>query len=160
MKRLISLAIVLLMSLPLAAWAGKRHRHRHHRMDPAVAQKVLRDAGLSDQQIRRIETIRNGADRELIDIRHELDKARLEMRQLMQDYNAEEAAILGLVEKMHAIKLRVKKNRVRMKLAIRKEMTPEQFERVREARAEFRMKRREMRRQGRGKGGKGGGWMR
>jgi Spy/CpxP family protein refolding chaperone len=151
MKRFaIPLAVASLL-LTTSVFAGHgRGRGGLGHPDPVMMKKAMKDAGLSDQQIRRIETLRDESQRVAIDIRHELDKARLELKQLMGQYQVDESAVMALVEQTHAIKLRLKKERIGLKFKIRKELTPEQWEKLQAVKAEMRMK------HGR-KGGKRGG---
>jgi Spy/CpxP family protein refolding chaperone len=138
------MVIAILAALPFTAQA----RRGFGKVSPALIKQALRDAGLSDQQIRRIEQLKDEADRNMLDIRYQLQKARLDLKQLMKVDSPNEAAVYKQVEKISAIQLKQKKNRISMVLAIRKEVTPEQWEKLSYLFAKHKMKRRrQMRRQ-------------
>ena len=147
MKRLISLLVVALLALPTMALAGpgfkRGFKHGFKRMNPVIMKKVLKDAGCSDQQIRRIETLKDETERKTLDIKHEVEKARLDMKQLMQADNPDRAAIFKQIDKIGALRLQMKKNRVGLILDIRKELTPEQWKQVQMLKAEHMMKHRQ-----------------
>ena len=146
MKRLISLLVVALLALPTMALAGpgfkRGFKHGFKRMNPVIMKKVLKDAGCSDQQIRRIETLKDETERKTLDIKHEVEKARLDTKQLMQADNPDRAAIFKQIDKIGALRLKLKKAWVGMILDVRKELTPEQWEKVQLFKAEHKMKHR------------------
>lgn len=146
MKRLISLMVVALLALPTIALAGPGFKHGFKRgfghMNPAVVRKFLKDAGCSDQQIRRVQTLTDEIKRKSLDVKHEMEKARMDMQQLMQADNPDRAAIFKQIDKLGAIKLRLKKLWVGMILDVRKELTPEQFEKLQMLKVEHKMKHR------------------
>jgi Spy/CpxP family protein refolding chaperone len=121
------LSLVFAM-LPLSAQAGRFGRHGGP--PPEVMKQVLKDAGLSDQQIRRLENLRLEAEKQALDIRHEMQKERLELARLMQAEKPDRNAIFKQLEKISALQLQLKKNRVGSLLDARAEMTPEQWEKV------------------------------
>jgi Spy/CpxP family protein refolding chaperone len=142
MKRLISLMVVALFTLPTIAMAGSGFKHGFKRMNPVIMKKVLKDAGCSDQQIRRIETIRDEAERKKVDLKHQVETLRLDIKQLMQVDNPDRAAIFKKIDQVGAVKLKLKKLWVGTILDVRKELTPEQWEQVQVLKAERMMKRR------------------
>ena len=145
MKKLTTFVLLAaIAALPATALA--RHRPGH-RFGPPAGHKILvkqamQKAGLSDGQIRSIETLRDEAQREVVDIRHEIEKARLDFEQLMKVDSPNEAAVMDQLEKIHALRLKLAKNRVKLLLDVRKEMTPAQWEKLQAIRAERRIKRR------------------
>jgi len=146
MKRYISLMVIAILgTLPFAAQA--RHGKGKGRMPPVIVKQALRDAGLSDQQIRGIMVIKDEADRTMLDIRHEVHKAQLDMRQLMLADTPDQAAIFSQVDKIGALKLKLHKTRIGMMLSVRKEVTPEQWEKLSVLFAERKMKKRGQRKQ-------------
>ena len=136
MKRLITVVILLAFcSVPLVASA--RHGRGFGKAGKILIKKALKEAGLSDQQIRRIEVLKSEADRAKIDIRADLEKGRLDFEQLLNVDSPNEAAVFKQLEKVHAIKLLLKKNHVKLMLQVRKEITPEQWQKLQELKAEF-----------------------
>lgn len=146
MKRFISLMVVALLAFPVIALAGPGFKHGSRRgfghMNPAVVKKFLKDAGCSDQQIRRVQTLTDETKRKTLDVKHEMEKARMDMQQLMQADNPDRAAIFKQIDKIGAIRLRLKKAWVGMILDVRKELTPEQFEKLQMLKVEHKMKHR------------------
>jgi len=127
-KAIIGILSLVFAMLPLSAQAGRFCRHGGP--PPEVMKQVLKDAGLSDQQIRRLENLRLEAEKQALDIRHEMQKERLELARLMQAEKPDRNAIFKQLEKISALQLQLKKNRVGSLLDARAEMTPEQWEKV------------------------------
>jgi Spy/CpxP family protein refolding chaperone len=134
--------VVALFTLPTIALAGPGFKHGFKRMSPVIMKKALKDAGCSDQQIRRIETIRDGAERKKVDLKHQMETLRLDIKQLMQADNPDRAAIFKKIDQIGAVKLKLKKLWVGTILDVRKELTPEQWEQVQLLKAERMMKHR------------------
>jgi len=153
MKRLITVVILFAFcSVPLVASA--RHGHRAGKAGKILITKAMKEAGLSEQQIRRIEVLKAEADRARIDIRADLEKSRLDLEQLMKVDSPNESAVFKQLEKVHAITLQLKKNHINLMLQVRKEITPEQWEKLQILKAEFKMKHRQkMRKRLKGAGG-------
>jgi len=127
-KAIIGILSLVFVMLPLSAQAGRLGRRGGP--PPEVMKQVLKDAGLSDQQIRRLETLRLEAEKQALDIRHEIQKERLELTRLMQAEKPDRNAIFKQLEKISALQLQLKKNRVGSLLDARAEMTPEQWDKV------------------------------
>ena len=124
-------ALACLIALPALARPGRHKGPGPRGPNPAVMEKTMKEAGLSDGQIRRIQNLHLETQRAQIDLRAELEKGRLEMQQLMQDYNVKESAVMAQVDKLAAIKVKIKKNELSLRLKVRKEMTQEQFDKFR-----------------------------
>ena len=112
---------------------------------PAVMKKVAKDIGLNDGQIRKIEELSFQAEKEKIDLRHEVQKARLELKQVLSQEKVSEAAAFALLERISGIQLKIKKNRVGLMLKVRGLMTLEQWEKLELFQAERMRERREKR---------------
>lgn len=144
MKRVIVMVVSLLVVLSAAAaLAGP---------PPAAIRQFAREIGLSDDQIRKLDELHYLAEKEKVDIRAELDKARLELRHLMSQEKPNEAAVFGMVEKIGAIRVRMEKNRVGLMLKVKALMTPAQWEKLESFIGERFRERREMRQKMRGMG--------
>jgi Spy/CpxP family protein refolding chaperone len=103
---------------------------------PAVMKKIAHDIGLNDDQIKKIENAGFLADQEKLDLRHEIEKNRLEIRHLMSADKPDEGAIYSLLDKIGALQTKVKKNRVGLMLKIRSMVTKEQWEKLEVLQAE------------------------
>ena len=159
MRRFISILVVALLALPTIALAGPGFKrgfkhgfgpgggHGFNRLNPVMVKKVLKDAGASDQQVRRVQVLIDDTKSKTLDVKHELEKAHLDMQQLMQAENPDRAAIFKQIDKIGALKLQMKKLWVGTILDVRKELTPEQWEKVQMFKAERRMKHRKQMRQ-------------
>lgn len=113
---------------------------------PVVKKKVLRELGVDSEQIKKIEELAYRADREKLDIKHELQKAHLDLQHLMSADQPNEAAVFKMIEKISGLELKLKKNRVGLMLKIRKLLTREQWEKLELLQADRKAKRRERRR--------------
>lgn len=123
MKRTLMLAVAL--ALVLAAGVALAQG-----VPPFMVKKVGHELGLSDDQIKKIEDLIYQADKEKIDIQNELQKGRLEMQHLMSSDKPSEAAVFAQIEKVGAIQVKMKKNRVGLMLKVRAMLTPEQWEKL------------------------------
>jgi Spy/CpxP family protein refolding chaperone len=108
MKRFISILVVVLLAVPTMALAGPGFKrgfkhgfgHGFNRLNPVMVKKVLTDAGASDQQIRRVQGLIDETKTKTLDVKHELEKARLDVEQLMRAENPDRAAIFKQIDKI------------------------------------------------------------
>lgn len=140
MKRFSIAAIVLLSCVSLVAWAGSGHHKGQGKGHGAMGQKLLKDAGLSDQQIRRVQVLHNEVEKKTIDMRHAAEKLHLDKKQLMQAYKVDEAKVMALMDKLFAHKLEIMKTKLSFRLKVRAEMTEEQWIKLRDLKADFHTK--------------------
>jgi hypothetical protein len=117
------MSVLGIFLLPVLAFANPP-------MEAAKNKNKMREIGLNDQQIEKVQELKFKADRERIDIRSELDKAHLDMQQLLSVDKPNEAAVFTQIEKIGAIETRLKKNLFGSMLEARKLMTPEQWEKI------------------------------
>ena len=108
----------------LAAWQV-RAGGPHHMM-----QRVLSQLALSDAQMGEIEKLHFSAEREMIEIRHQLDQARLELEQAFEASEPDKKGIFALIERVEMFEVQKKKNRLGLMLDIRALMTPEQWKQL------------------------------
>ena len=123
----------------------ERHDLRHGVRGPcllAVPKGGIRNMNIPSQQIRRIEVLHDEMKKQKLDIRHQIEKLQLEKQTMMKNYQVDKTALFKLVDEMHALKLQKKKKWLEFKLNMRKEMTPAQFEKVRELHAKMKGKHR------------------
>jgi len=120
--------LVALMAVTICLVAGPAlARHA----PPALKKTFMKtQLGLDDRQIEKIEELSYRADRARLDIHHELQKARLDLKHMMDADRPEEKAVFAQLEKIAALELDLKKNRIGLMLAIRKLLTPEQWEKM------------------------------
>jgi Spy/CpxP family protein refolding chaperone len=140
MKKAITLLVALMLSLGTAvALAGPGHA------PPALKRKFMKKLGLDTKQIKKIEDLTYRADREKLDIRHEIQKNHLDLEQLMSAEKPNEAAIFSKLEKISALELKLKKNRIGLMLKVKAILTAEQWDKLQEFQAARQAKRREKR---------------
>ena len=88
MKKAITLMVALILSLGTAvALADPGHA------PPALKRKFMKKLGLDGKQIKKIEDLTYRADREKIDLRHDIEKNHLDLEQLLSADKPNEAAI-------------------------------------------------------------------
>jgi Spy/CpxP family protein refolding chaperone len=112
---------------------------------PVLKKLIMRELGLNDDQIKKIEDLTYRADREKLDIRHELQTARLDLQHLMSADQPNEAAVFSTIETISKLELKLKKNRVGLMLKIRKLLTRKQWEKLEMFQARRKANRRERR---------------
>jgi Spy/CpxP family protein refolding chaperone len=113
---------------------------------PALKKKFMKtELGLNAGQIQKIEELTYRADREKLDIHHELQKARLDLQHLMSTDQPNEAKVFSQLEKISKLELKMKKNRVGLMLKIRKLLTREQWEKMEAFQHHRKQRRRERR---------------
>lgn len=140
MKKAITLLVALMLSLGTAVVLAEPGHP-----PPAMKRKFMKKLGLNNKQIKKIEDLTYRADREKLDIRHEIQKNHLDLEQLMSVEKPNEAAIFSKLEKISALELKLKKNRVGLMLKVKKILTPEPWEKLQEFQAARQEKRREKR---------------
>jgi Spy/CpxP family protein refolding chaperone len=91
---------VSLLALPLPALAGPGG---FGGPPPAVMKKVMKDVGLDDKQIKQIEELHFKVEREALDVRHEVQKARLNLKQLMSATQPDQNAVFAELDKIGAL---------------------------------------------------------
>lgn len=120
----------LLVVMAVTIWLAAGSAAAQHG-PPALKKTFMKTRlGLDDRQIDKIEELTYRADREKLDIHHELQKARLDLRHMMDAERPEEKAVFAQLEKIAALELDLKKNRIGLMLAVRKLLTPEQWEKM------------------------------
>jgi len=147
-------SVVIIVALTFCATAGLAQAGKGA---PAMKRKVMKELGLNDTQIKKIEDLSYKADRKKIDFHHEIQKAHLDLQQLMSADKPNEAAVFSQLEKISALELKLKKNRVGLMLKIRGLMTAEQWEKLELFQEQRKVKRRERRIRRRIKRGPGSG---
>ncbi len=165
MKKLVAIAAVL--GLAATAQAGPWGKGMMGKggpgmgPPPAVMNKFLKDIGVSPQVIKKLKNLHYDAQEKSIDIRAQVQKARLELMKLLDTPKPSRSAVFSQLEKISRLELEMKKLHVGMMLDVKSLLTPEQFEKLQAFHAEWKAKhRRGKGRRGRGpRGGPGAGPM-
>ncbi len=137
MKRI---SVIMLTAIALCLGPGVANAGKG---PPALKKKVMREIGLTDAQIKKIDDLTYKADREKLDVKHDVQKARLDLRHLMDSDKPSKSAVFSQVEKISALELKLKKNRVGLMLDVRALLKPEQWEKLQMFQAQRRFKHRE-----------------
>jgi len=93
---------------------------------PEVLEDLADKIGADSQTITKIKDLAYNANKELIDLRAEMDRNQLEMRRLMDLDSPDEKAITSQIDKIGAVEIKLRKNRINLLLSVRKLLTPEQ----------------------------------
>jgi Spy/CpxP family protein refolding chaperone len=115
-----------------ANWQGSGGRHRHD----GDFGGGLSQLNLSQSQKDRIAKIRESHQKDLIDARADLQKARLEFRSLLSDDKPDKGAINRQIDRMASIQADIMKSRVDQRLDVRDVLTSDQRTKLREGRKE------------------------
>jgi Spy/CpxP family protein refolding chaperone len=103
---------------------------------------------LTPEQKTQFQEFRKARQEERKAFAEQIRKLRTELRELMKDPSANEKKIDGLIDELSGLRATQMKSGIRKSLDMKKIFTPEQLDKLKEARA--RMERRGMMRQGRG----------
>lgn len=87
-----------------------------------------KDLGLTDEQVDKIEQINFAHKEAMIDIKADLEKARLKMHQEMRSDSPDKAKVLALSDEITAIEGKIAKARIEHQFAKRAVLTTEQLE--------------------------------
>jgi Spy/CpxP family protein refolding chaperone len=117
--------------------------------DPKLAQQI----GLSADQQKKMDDILQQNRLKLIDLNATLQKQETVMHPLMEADQPDEAKILAQIDAIAQARAELEKNNARMLLEIRQVLTPDQWKKLKELRAEGPGPRAWRGRDGRGPGG-------
>lgn len=112
---------------------------------------------LSDAQLKRLEQIGYDAEKRMIDLRGDLQRAQLDMKQAMQSDTFDATAVRALAEKWSALHAKVLLARFESLIEIRKVLTTDQWRTLRTLGRERNLERGQERRGARGPGAPGEG---
>jgi Spy/CpxP family protein refolding chaperone len=115
-------------------------------MNPDVIEALASEVGVDQAVLAKIKTLVYNANREAIDLRAEVQRERLTLRQLLDDPQPDSKKVLKQVENVGAAETKIRKNRVQLILQVRELLTPEQRQKLQHLVAE---------RGGHGRGGPG-----
>lgn len=95
-----------------------------------MLQRVLLKVGLSEAQMAQVRELHFKAEREMIDIRYEQERAQLKLDQALDAEDLDRDKIFALIERVEALEVDKHKNRLGLMLDIRALMTPGQWRRL------------------------------
>ncbi len=98
--------------------------------------EVVKEVGLSDAQVQKIEQIFLDSRMKLVDAHAALQKEELQLEPLLEGDAPEEAAVLAAIDRITAARAAVEKSNAQMAFAIRRVLTPEQWKKLRALRQE------------------------
>lgn len=93
---------------------------------PEALEELADKIGANSQTIAKIKDLAYNANKELIGLRAEMDQNHLEMKRLMDLDSPDDQAIIAQIDKIGAVEIKLRKNRINLLLAVRKILTPEQ----------------------------------
>ena len=115
--------------------------------------KIVERLKLTDAQRKSFDEILLAHREKLVDLRGSLEKAELELEPLMGDDQPNETRIVVQIDKVAQARAELEKANARFLLAIRSQLTPEQWKKVQEFRANRGLERSGWGRDGQGQGG-------
>ena len=98
--------------------------------------EVVKQVGLSDVQVQKIENIFLDSRLKLVDAHAALQKEELQLEPLLEADAPDEAAVLAAIDRITAARAVVEKSNAQMAFAIRRVLTPEQWKKLRALRPE------------------------
>jgi Spy/CpxP family protein refolding chaperone len=132
--------LAIMVAAALCLGTGVAHAQK---APPPLKKRVMKELGLNDQQIQKIEDLTYKADRAKLEIQHEVQKAHFDLQHLMSKDKPSKSEVFSQLEKLSALELKMKKNRVGLMLEIRTLLTAEQWEKLEMFQAERKHNRRE-----------------
>lgn len=140
MKKQVLLAVGVLATVGLAFAAASQEPQRGPRPprppSPADPARMKQELGLSDQQVSQLQKLRTDGRKAAIRRRADTELARLGLQEIMQSQSVDEKALQTRIKELadlHAANLRA---HVDAQLALRKILTAEQQEKLKQLRAE------------------------
>lgn len=131
------MAVVAAVAAPALARRGPhgpggKHGMHHGFMRAELIGEVASELGISDDKLKQIKEMVYEANRKVVDLRADVQRARLELQHLMNADEPDKAKVLKLVEDLGRKETRVHKNRIELMLSVRALLTPEQRRRLSE----------------------------
>ncbi|GEM_PF-3186426 len=125
----IFLSVIILAASSFAMGGGPR---------PQFIERFGDELELSKEQTQKLETLRYEMEKKSIDMRAELDKARLELNRLQDSEKIDRKAILSQAEKVNSLEGKLKIAKIEHMLDIAETLTPEQRAMLKERQPEGR----------------------
>lgn len=125
-----------------ARWRGMHRRNRQFMLARLVRNQNFRQKiGISDEQAQKIRTQTFDFRKAEIRNRANVDVKRLELRNLLSAQNPDRSAIDKTLQELSDVRLTQEKAAVDFHLTMRAALTPDQWQKVRQMRQEFRHRR-------------------
>lgn len=124
---ILTLSVLVVISFASGAFAEKPKGKYGEKPDSAV--RVLKHGealGLSDQQKKELYGMSFDFKKKKIRMKADIEIAKLELKRLMHKEGVSEGEIFSKVDELGGLKTALKKEKVRLKLAVRKTLTKEQ----------------------------------
>ena len=112
--------------------------------------RLNQELKLTDQQEKKLQELHFSTAKQLIQMRSDLQIARLDLKRMLADQNPDRKMIFNQVEQISQIQAEMKKVHIEKMLAFREILNHEQLEKFRELQQERRMHFREMKRKFKG----------
>jgi Spy/CpxP family protein refolding chaperone len=126
-------ALIASLFVPMQASANRMRR-------------MARQLNLTAAQQQSIKTIVYQSRRSMITLKAQLQLARLDLSQLLDQHKPDQKAVVTALDKVGALELQMKKKRILMMLKIKALLTPQQATKWRQIQTRRRARRRRMRR--------------
>ena len=94
--------------------------------------KMLADLGLTEEQIKAIKDAADQAQKQREEFLKQLSETDQQQRKLMEEATVDEAAVMALLEKTSKIRLEMEKAGIKVVLAAKKTLTPEQITKIKD----------------------------
>jgi Spy/CpxP family protein refolding chaperone len=117
------------VSIHRSGHSAPRARHRMHRLNYMAAELDLTDA-----QREKMRDIADRQKRQSIKARADMDIARMDLRELMREDEAELPKINAQIDKISKMRADMEKSNAGMRIEMRSVLTPEQKQKLKEAR--------------------------
>lgn len=101
---------------------------------------LVKELGISDDQVQKIEQIFLDSRLKLVDLKGNLEKEEIRMEPMMQADTPNEQAILAQIDKIAAARAELEKANARMNLGIRRVLTADQWKKLQAKQQEMRPK--------------------
>jgi Spy/CpxP family protein refolding chaperone len=96
--------------------------------------EIVKNIGLSDSQVQKIEQIFQENRLKLVDIHANLQKEEIKLEPMLEADNPDESAVMASIDRIASARATLEKANAQMAFAIRRVLTPEQWKKLREMR--------------------------
>ena len=96
-------------------------------------QKLMEETGITEEQITKIKDSLDEIKKKLIDLRGEMEKAGMDQAKLISAREMDEGAIMKAIEKLGGLKTETAKLEIQRMLVIKKNLKPEQLEKLKKS---------------------------
>jgi Spy/CpxP family protein refolding chaperone len=93
--------------------------------------EIVKNIGLNDGQVQKIEQIFQESRVKLVDVHANLQKEEFKLEPLLEADNPDEGAVLSAIDRITAVRATLEKANAQMAFAIRRVLTPEQWKKLR-----------------------------